>query len=156
MMVLYLNEHDDAQETKRQVEQEGRRCLIMAGDIGDERFCQQAVRRTIDDLGQLHILVNNAAEQHPQARIEDITAEQLERVRPLFDVSTIHSVHAATGNPQRSTLDQNCSHRSGVWLSALRLSTTAAPSSVHFIPAPHSRCLTITLHAASVTPLPIG
>ena len=48
--IVYLNEHDDAQETKRQVEQEKRRCILMAGDIGDERFCQQAVRRTIDEL----------------------------------------------------------------------------------------------------------
>jgi len=77
--IVYLNEHEDAQETKRQVEQEGRRCILMAGDIGDERFCQQAVRRTIDELGQLHILVNNAAEQHPQPGIAQISAEQLER-----------------------------------------------------------------------------
>jgi NAD(P)-dependent dehydrogenase (short-subunit alcohol dehydrogenase family) len=77
--VVYLNEHSDAQETRRQVEQEGRRCLLIAGDIGDEAFCRQAVQRAVDELGRLDILVNNAAEQHPQERIEDITAEQLER-----------------------------------------------------------------------------
>src|SRR5579883_2246040 len=77
--VVYLNEHDDAKETKRQVEQEGRRCVLIAGDIGDESFCKKAVRQTMDELGQLHILVNNAAEQHPQESIEDISAEQLER-----------------------------------------------------------------------------
>ena len=77
--VLYLNEHSDAEETKRQVEQEGRRCIIIAGDIGSEDFCRRAVRQTIDELGRLHVLVNNAAEQHPQESIEDITAEQLER-----------------------------------------------------------------------------
>ncbi len=77
--ISYLSEHDDAAETKRQVEQEGRRCLLLPGDIGDESACRQAVRRTIDELGQLHVLVNNAAEQHPQSSIEDITAEQLER-----------------------------------------------------------------------------
>ena len=77
--VLYLNEHDDAAETKREVEQEGRRCITIAGDIGDESFCRQAVRKTMDELGQLHILVNNAAEQHPQDSIENISAEQLER-----------------------------------------------------------------------------
>ncbi len=95
VMVVYLNEHDDAQETKRQVEQEGRRCILMAGDIGDERFCQQAVRRTIDDLGQLHILVNNAAEQHPQSSIEDITAEQLERTFRTNIFSMFYLVKAA-------------------------------------------------------------
>lgn len=77
--IVYLNEHEDAQETKRQVEQEGRRCLTIAGDIGDERFCQQAVQQTVQQLGRLDVLVNNAAEQHPQNSIEDITAEQLER-----------------------------------------------------------------------------
>jgi NAD(P)-dependent dehydrogenase (short-subunit alcohol dehydrogenase family) len=77
--IVYLNEHTDAQETKRLVEEQGRRCLLIAGDVGDEQFCQQAVQRVIDELGHLDILVNNAAEQHPQKSIEDITAEQLER-----------------------------------------------------------------------------
>jgi NAD(P)-dependent dehydrogenase (short-subunit alcohol dehydrogenase family) len=77
--IAYLNEHDDAQETKRLIEQEGRKCITIPGDIGDEKVCQQAVQQTVDEFGQLDILVNNAAEQHPQQSIEDITAEQLER-----------------------------------------------------------------------------
>jgi len=77
--ILYLNEHGDAEETKRQVEQEGRRCLTIAGDIGDESFCQQAVQQVVGELGKLDILVNNAAEQHPQDTIEDITEDQLVR-----------------------------------------------------------------------------
>jgi NAD(P)-dependent dehydrogenase (short-subunit alcohol dehydrogenase family) len=77
--IVYLNEHEDAEETKRQVEAEGRRCLLIPGDIGDEAFCQQAVERTVGELGRLDILVNNAAEQHPQDSIEKISAEQLER-----------------------------------------------------------------------------
>ena len=77
--ILYLNEHDDAQETKLQVEQEGRKCLLIAGDIGDEEYCKGSVRRVVEELGKIDILVNNAAEQHPQQKIEDITKEQLER-----------------------------------------------------------------------------
>lgn len=77
--IVYLNEHQDADETKRLVEEQGRRCLSIAGDVGDEAFCRQAVRQAVEALGQLDILVNNAAEQHPQKSIEDITAEQLER-----------------------------------------------------------------------------
>jgi NAD(P)-dependent dehydrogenase (short-subunit alcohol dehydrogenase family) len=77
--ILYLNEHKDAQDTKRMVEQEGRRCSIMAGDVGDERFCRESIERTLRDFGRLDILVNNAAEQHPQETIEKITADQLER-----------------------------------------------------------------------------
>jgi NAD(P)-dependent dehydrogenase (short-subunit alcohol dehydrogenase family) len=77
--ILYLNEHDDAKETKRLVEEQGRRAVAIAGDIGDEAFCQQAVQQTVDEFGKLDILVNNAAEQHPQQSIEDISAQQLER-----------------------------------------------------------------------------
>jgi NAD(P)-dependent dehydrogenase (short-subunit alcohol dehydrogenase family) len=77
--IVYLNEHVDAEETKRQVEQEKRRCLLISGDIGDEEFCKKAVDQTVRELGQLDILVNNAAEQHPQKSIEDITSQQLER-----------------------------------------------------------------------------
>ncbi len=77
--ILYLNEHDDAKETKRLVEEQGRRAVTIAGDIGDENFCQQAVQQAVDALGKLDILVNNAAEQHPQESILDISKEQLER-----------------------------------------------------------------------------
>jgi NAD(P)-dependent dehydrogenase (short-subunit alcohol dehydrogenase family) len=77
--IAYLNEHEDAEETRRQVEQEGRRCIAIAGDVGDEQFCRQAVQQTVDQLGRLDVLINNAAEQHPQDSIEQISAEQLER-----------------------------------------------------------------------------
>ena len=77
--IVYLNEHDDANETKRMVEAEGRKCILIAGDIGDESFCEDAVEQTVRDLGHLDVLVNNAAEQHPKKSIEEITSEQLER-----------------------------------------------------------------------------
>ena len=78
--VLYLNEHQDAKETRRLVEEKkGRRCLLIAGDIGDEGFCRKAVERTVRELGRLDVVVNNAAEQHEQQSLEDISREQLER-----------------------------------------------------------------------------
>ena len=76
--VVYFDEHSDAEETKRQVEQEGRRCVLISGDVGQEAFCQEAVQKTVDELGRLDILVNNAAVQYPQDSIEKIDAEQLE------------------------------------------------------------------------------
>jgi NAD(P)-dependent dehydrogenase (short-subunit alcohol dehydrogenase family) len=79
VVIIYLNEHADAEETHRQVEQEGRKCLHIAGDIGDENFCKQVIDQTMKQYGKLDILVNNAAEQHPQKSIEEISAEQLER-----------------------------------------------------------------------------
>ena len=77
--IVYLNEHGDAQETRGLVEKEGRRCIAMAGDVGDEAFCQQVVQDIVRELGRLNILVNNAAEQHPQDNIAKITSAQLER-----------------------------------------------------------------------------
>jgi len=75
--IVYLNEKVDATETKRLVEQHGRRCLLIAGDIRREPFCRNAVKQTVKQLGRLDILVNNAAEQHPQKSLEAITERQL-------------------------------------------------------------------------------
>jgi NAD(P)-dependent dehydrogenase (short-subunit alcohol dehydrogenase family) len=77
--IVYLEEHDDAAETKRLVEKEGVRCVTIAGDVGDEKFCREAIEKTVKAFGHLDIVVNNAGEQHPQESLEDITAEQLER-----------------------------------------------------------------------------
>lgn len=79
VVITYLEEHDDAQATKGRVEELGHRCIVLAGDIGDEDFCRQVVDQTIQTFGKLDILVNNAAEQHPQNGLLDITSEQLER-----------------------------------------------------------------------------
>lgn len=79
IVITYLNEHDDAENTKKYIEKFGRRCLLVAGDIGSELFCHEVVEHTISTFGKLDILVNNAAEQHPQQQIEDITSEQFER-----------------------------------------------------------------------------
>jgi NAD(P)-dependent dehydrogenase (short-subunit alcohol dehydrogenase family) len=77
--IVYLNEHQDARETKRLVEAQGRKCLLIAGDIGREKFCRSAVAETKGELGKIDILVNNAAEQHPQESITRITERQLEK-----------------------------------------------------------------------------
>lgn len=77
--ISYLNEHDDARETQRLVIKEGRRCLLIPGDVGARRQCQAAVEQTVRELGGLDVLVNNAGEQHPKTRPEEITEEQLER-----------------------------------------------------------------------------
>jgi NAD(P)-dependent dehydrogenase (short-subunit alcohol dehydrogenase family) len=79
VVIVYLDEHQDAEDTKKLVEAEGKKCLLLAGDIGDEIFCQEIVKKTIDQFGKINILVNNAAEQHPQKSLLDITAEQLEK-----------------------------------------------------------------------------
>jgi NAD(P)-dependent dehydrogenase (short-subunit alcohol dehydrogenase family) len=77
--IVYLNEHVDARETAARVEAHGRRCLTIAGVAGDAKFCRRVVDRTVAALGHLDVLVNNAAEQHPQESALDITPRQLER-----------------------------------------------------------------------------
>ncbi|SFA79154.1 MULTISPECIES: SDR family oxidoreductase [unclassified Bacillus (in: firmicutes)] len=79
LAILYLDEDSDAEETKKQIEAEGRKCMLIAGDIGNEQFCIDSVKRVKDEYGKIDILVNNAAEQHPQKSLLDITAEQLEK-----------------------------------------------------------------------------
>ncbi|MDJ1469547.1 SDR family oxidoreductase [Cytophagaceae bacterium DM2B3-1] len=76
--IVYLNENEDAQITKQLIEDEGRQCLLIQGDIRDESFCQNAVQQTKQRLGRFDVLVNNAAEQHPQDDIQTISKEQLE------------------------------------------------------------------------------
>jgi NAD(P)-dependent dehydrogenase (short-subunit alcohol dehydrogenase family) len=76
--VLYLNEHEDAQETKRCIEAEGQRCVTISGDVKDEDFCKQAVAQVIKEFGRLDILVNNAAFQEHASSLLDITADRLD------------------------------------------------------------------------------
>ncbi len=77
--IIYLREHFDAEETRRLVEDEGRTCRYIAGDVGREEICRNAVEQVIGHFGHIDILVNNASEQHLQNSIEDITEEQLLR-----------------------------------------------------------------------------
>jgi NAD(P)-dependent dehydrogenase (short-subunit alcohol dehydrogenase family) len=79
LAILYLNEGEDAQETKRLIEREGRSCLTIAGDVGNPDFCRAAVDQAIQRFGKLDVLVNNAAEQHPRKDIGEITPDQIDR-----------------------------------------------------------------------------
>lgn len=76
--IAYLNEHKDAEETMKRVEAEGRRCILIAGDVSKQGFCKRAVARTMKQLGGLDVLVNNAAFQIHAARFEDLTAKHFD------------------------------------------------------------------------------
>jgi NAD(P)-dependent dehydrogenase (short-subunit alcohol dehydrogenase family) len=77
--LAYLEEHADAEETRRMVEAQGRHCTLIPGDLRDESHCRHVVDRSLAVLGRLDVLVNHAGEQHSQERFEDITGEQLTR-----------------------------------------------------------------------------
>jgi NAD(P)-dependent dehydrogenase (short-subunit alcohol dehydrogenase family) len=106
--ILYLCEHDDAAKTKDIVEQEGRKALTIAGDVGDKDFCESAVKRTVDELGRLDILVNNAGEQHPDADIRDITEEQLKRTFQTNIFGMFHLTQAARPHLKAGAAIVNC------------------------------------------------
>ena len=76
VVVSYLSEHDDARETCRLVEAEGRRAIAIAGDIGDEGHCRQLIDRTVAELGRVDILVNNAARQNRFESIEEVSTDE--------------------------------------------------------------------------------
>ncbi|SKB42958.1 SDR family oxidoreductase [Daejeonella lutea] len=90
--VAYLDESQDARETKRLVEQAGRKCILLRGDIRKKEFCDKIVNQTISKLGTLNILVNNAAQQFPQDDFLKISKGQLEKtfnvnILPYFFLS---------------------------------------------------------------------
>lgn len=95
LVISYLNEDEDAEKTKTLIEAEGRRCLLIAGDISDEDFCQSLIRKTITTFGKIDILVNNAAQQFPQESIEDIDRRQLEKTFRVNIFSMFYMVKAA-------------------------------------------------------------
>lgn len=95
VVIAYLEEHQDAAETRRLIEAEGRKCITVAGDVSDSAFCKKIVDTTVSSLGKLDILVNNAAQQYPQESIANITDEQLEKTFRVNIFSMFYAVRAA-------------------------------------------------------------
>ncbi|MBD3250368.1 MAG: SDR family oxidoreductase [Candidatus Pacebacteria bacterium] len=77
--VVYLEETQDAKQTKKLVEEEGQRCLLVRGDLSQPDFCQEVAQKTLAEFGQINILVNNAAEQHVTSDFSRIAPEQLKQ-----------------------------------------------------------------------------
>lgn len=95
VVIVYLDEHRDAKETKKLVEEYGQQCLLIAGDVSDEKFCKKAIQQTVKKMKRLDILVNNAAVQFPQKSIEKISSKQLVRTFSINIFSFFYMVKAA-------------------------------------------------------------
>ena len=106
--ILYLCEHDDAAETKRLVEAEGRKAVTIAGDLGDKDFCLSAVNEVVAKLGGINILVNNAGEQHPDKDITGITEEQLNRTFQTNIFSMFFLTQAVRPHLKKGAAIVNC------------------------------------------------
>jgi NAD(P)-dependent dehydrogenase (short-subunit alcohol dehydrogenase family) len=106
--IFYLCEHDDAEKTKQIVEGEGRRAILVPGDLGDKAFCEAAVQKVVDTFGRLDVLVNNAGEQHPDKDIRDISEEQLKRTFQTNIYSMFFMVQAALPHLKEGAAIVNC------------------------------------------------
>ncbi len=106
--IVHLEEDDDAAETARHVEAEGRRCLVIRGDVGDKAFCEDIVRRHVEAFGGLDILVNNAGEQHPDPEITDVAENQLKRTFQTNFFGTFFMAQAAVPHLKAGSSIINC------------------------------------------------
>ena len=106
--ILYLCEHEDAEKTKAIVEGEGRRAILVPGDLGDPTFAAEAVQKVVDTFGRLDILVNNAGEQHADKDIEDISDEQLRRTFQTNIFAFFYLVQAALPHLKQGASIINC------------------------------------------------
>jgi NAD(P)-dependent dehydrogenase (short-subunit alcohol dehydrogenase family) len=93
--IVYLEEHEDAELTKKLVEKEGRHCTLIAGDVADAAFCERAVRQTVSEFGTLDVLVNNAGFQLHITRFEDLTAEHFDQTLKTNLYGYFNMTHAA-------------------------------------------------------------
>ena len=109
IVILYLDEHEDARETARVVSEEGSEAEIIAGDIGSEQFCRDAIEKAVQRFGRIDILVNNAAEQHTVEGLEELTEAQLVRTFRTNIFSMFFLTRAALPHLGRGSTIINCS-----------------------------------------------
>jgi len=129
--VLYLNEHEDAKETKRCVEAEGRRCVTIAGDVKDAAFCVEAVNRAVAEFGRLDILVNNAAFQEHASSLLDLTEERLLETFHTNIIGYFHMAKAALPHLKQGASIINTGSVTGLQGSAKLLDYSSTKGAIH-------------------------
>ena len=112
--IVYLEEHHDAEITKQSVENEGRRCLLIPGDVVDAEFCDRAVKQTVDELGKLDILVNNAGFQLHVSRFEDLTLEHFDQTVKTNLYGYFNMIHAAVPTMEYGSVILNTGSVTGI------------------------------------------
>jgi len=129
--VLYLNEHEDAAETQRCIEAEGRRCVTIAGDVKDMEFCQQAVDAVVAEWGRLDVLVNNAAFQEHASSLLDITEERFDETMRTNIYGYFHMAKAALPYMKRGAAIVNTGSVTGLKGSKLLLDYSSTKGAIH-------------------------
>ncbi|MEX5744603.1 SDR family oxidoreductase [Massilia sp. X63] len=129
--VMYLNEHQDAEETKRCVEAEGRRCVTIAGDVKDAAFCKEAVEKVVAEFGRLDVLVNNAAFQEHAGSLLDITEERLDETFRTNIYGYFHMARAALPHLKEGSSIINTGSVTGLKGSKKLLDYSATKGAIH-------------------------
>lgn len=129
--IVYLNEHQDAEETRRCVEAEGGRCLLLPGDVKDPAFCRQAVDSTVQAFGKLDVLVNNAAFQEHAESLEDLTDERLEETLQTNLFGYIRMARAALPHLTKGSVILNTGSVTGLEGSSKLLDYAATKGAIH-------------------------
>ena len=130
--VVYLQEEEvDAKETEEYIKKEGRKCILLPGDVKDSAFCTQAVEETVRKLGKLDILVNNAAYQKHQSGLEDITDEQLEKTFRTNIFGYFYMARAAVKHLPEGGAIVNCGSITGLEGSPELLDYSATKGAIH-------------------------
>lgn len=130
--IVYLPEEEpDAKETKRAVENEGQRCLLIPGDVKDPKFCRDAIERTVDEFGKLDILVNNAAFQQHQNSIDELSDEQFETTFRTNIFGYFYMAKAALKHLSKGGAIVNCGSITGLEGSKELLDYSATKGAIH-------------------------
>ena len=154
--VAYLDEHDDAAETKRCIEAEGRRCVLVAGDVKKTKFAEKVVARTIDAFGRLDVVVNNAAFQEHADSLEDITDDRLEETFNTNIFGYIRMARAALPHLKEGGSIINTGSVTGLEGSARLLDYSATKGAIHaFTKSLASNLLERGIRVNAVAPGPV-
>jgi NAD(P)-dependent dehydrogenase (short-subunit alcohol dehydrogenase family) len=129
--IVYLDEHDDAERTRALVQAEGGRCVLIAGDVKDPRFCRNAVARTVQAFGKLDVLVNNAAFQEHAYDIEDLSEERFDETLRTNVYGYFHMAKAAVPHLRRGASIVNCGSVTGLKGSKHLLDYSATKGAIH-------------------------
>lgn len=129
--VLHLNEHEDAAVTQQHIEAEGRRCLVIAGDVRDPAFCEDAVKRTVDEFGRLDVLVNNAAFQQHCENLEDLSETHLQETLQTNIAGYFHMARAALPYLGEGASIINTGSETGIFGSKALLDYSATKGAIH-------------------------
>ena len=154
--IVYLNEHSDAEETRQHVEREGRRCLLISGDVKDPAFCRDAVERTVREFGKLDVLVNNAAFQEHADGLADLTEEHFDQTLRTNVYGYFHMAKAALPHLNNGASIINTGSETGLFGSAKLLDYSATKGAIHaFTKALASNLVSRGIRVNAVAPGPV-